>query len=372
MTKHRRICRVLVVVSVSTCLCCPATWAGISRNVAALSMVRHLRLYHQVSTTGYACALPVMANEHTWHVLDRARSIVAWALELAPKDARTWLYMGRLSCLLGDPESAVSALRRHTQLNSDSELGHAELGFAIDALCHGNIPSGTVDIALDGDHCPPAFAEERFASWERAGLDRRSFHLIAQQAIKHGHVEDALRWYRRSVLLCPSVVESCSSLFAFGVCALAQYGDLPSEVPSDLIPIMPLRSQLEIGPNELRWMREDQNYDLLYGEPLGKRTPNRSGCGVLWWDSSAVAVLDVGEGGEYAVTVVARHSNARTAALLLEHNFTPVATFILDDSKREYTATVHLPPGKQVLGVHYLADIGDAEVYTLRISRVSP
>ncbi len=120
------------------------------------------------------------------------------------RPSHVYLQLGRISCLMGEPEEAVKTYRRYTQIRPKNPLGHLELGFAYEKLC-------STKIAVDENRSGETYIyfcedEELYNSiitaW-REGASPEDFYEIGEQHLNENNLNESLRWYRRALALDP-------------------------------------------------------------------------------------------------------------------------------------------------------------------------
>lgn len=92
-----------------------------------------MRTYQQNSLNSLACNLPPLENDSARARLQQAIHHLEAARKYNASSSQTYLLLGRVECLLGEPEQAVEAYQNFTRMRPLNPLGHLELSFALAA-----------------------------------------------------------------------------------------------------------------------------------------------------------------------------------------------------------------------------------------------
>jgi tetratricopeptide (TPR) repeat protein len=108
-------------------------------------------------------------------IVDLNRSI-----SFTPGYSHSYLQLGRLYCMLDEPERAVEYYQRYVELRPENPLGHLEIGFVFAEL---------------GE------AERAIIHWDLAGINFSDFHQLGLSALNDDAYEEALLWLTRTTWL---------------------------------------------------------------------------------------------------------------------------------------------------------------------------
>ncbi|MBN1668939.1 MAG: hypothetical protein JW862_17740 [Anaerolineales bacterium] len=259
------------------------------------------------------------------------------------------LLSGRVACLLGNYESAVSAYDEYTQLRPQNPLGALELGLALTAWCQAGHPA----ISPAGQ-CPEAAQLEHL--WQQAGVDFETLPELARKAFQNKNFADSYGLYQLNEVHAPGLLAQ-PDLFAYGLSAILA-GQPQPESSTTALQAARLTTGLRIEAEDLQWLRADPSFNLSYGDRLGKHS-HAPEVGIFWWNGTAIALLDVAQAGRYHVTLRAQDTPPAPILLDLELNLEPVASFELsnaDDSWQDLQAEIEMPSGLQIIGVRFKND----------------
>jgi hypothetical protein len=210
--------------------------------------------------------------------------------------------------------------------------------------------------------------EEAIDVWSKTDGMAEEFILRGDINWKLSNYKQAALWYGRAEKM---IADNSSLSFRLAVTSVLSGLVLPQSLDSATLVTYPLTESVKIKGEALQWMRDDPRWSLDYGDQLVDHpSSNYSGVGVMWWSGVALTVIDVYDQAEYQVIVRARHSNSIPSRLQVEHNFVPIGDFQINEHWQELTVEVFLSSGKQVIGIRYPDDEGDAILDWIEIKKI--
>lgn len=256
-----------------------------------------------------------------------------WYTQALAVDAQNVLALRGLS--RADPSGAIGYLEHAWRLRPSSPLVQAELAWAYDEA---------------GRYV------EADALWGRIGIDNDRALELANLHFASGSFDDAMRWFDLYLRFNPAA--GPGPRFQAAVAGVVS-GRQASPAAVDAVVVRSLSDNLRISGGELQWVRADPAWNLDYGTPLSTFPSPPDLYGVMWWDGSAIAVVEVAEPTTYRLTARvrngARESTANIAApMLLEHNFAPIHAFTIaggDQVWQDQSVSLTLAPGRHVIGL---------------------
>lgn len=288
------------------------------------------------------------------------------------------MLLGRAYCYLGNPNAAVEAYELYLGARPNDPIAHLELGFAYEkAFCQAEsndrrsselIGVGSPDVSL----CTDPQVEQRILSeWRQANLVIGSFLEYADANFANGDFINANRWYRRAAAYGWDEI-SFSPLFKWSVSAAGSGYGLP-EPAQEQIEVQEISSNSLIEGESLRWMMDNSDYDLHYGDQIATMSEGNRTFGVMWWAGQAVTFIKVKDPGIYKITITAQNFPNGRIKLRFERDFVTIDQLNYlksDGSWEEVQVATRLTDGLHVLGLTYLEDQGDAKIDSIRLERV--
>lgn len=311
-------------------------------------------------------SLPVSTDDRA---LESALSHLNAAIRWRPRHARAYRLQGQIYSARHDWTKASESFEKARDLTPYHPLPAWESALMYEQMWRMSA-IGTPTSTSDSPQSDAATLVPKIRqAWEAAGFDPARFGHLGEQAWQQGRIEQALAWYERARMADGELPPSASFRSTLG--SVVTRGILPNTLDAQALKIRPLYDTLRIEAETLVWD---------WGEPLAARPALDPTIGALWWGEAAVAVIQAPDSGVYSVTMRAQHAPPAPIKLQIEHNFEPIGQFELDRadmSWQEWTTTIALKPGLQIIGVRCLnsgVDGGikrDAFVDWIRLERVS-
>jgi len=310
----------------------------------------------------FACELAPLTEKRDRQRLRIALRRLQAAQRANASASHTYLLLGRVNCLLGEPEKAANAFLKYTQLRPENPMGYLELGFAYKALC--NLGPAALDPASAGINPSNSACETDqvnhliSTTWAEAGVNVDSFFTTAETAFIARAYAEAEHWYRYSHEYGIPQSEELRNptLFKWAVSAVIAGQPLPDGFRQSFS-VIPLLGNVTIEEDTLYWMRDNPPRNLFYGDPLSKLPSPDPEAGVLFWNGAVVSFVNVVNPGLYTITVRAKHTEPAPILLQTELNLAPLGQISLekeDNSWEEFSIETRLNSGLNLIGVRFL------------------
>ena len=105
------------------------------------------------------------------------------------------------------------------------------------------------------------------------------------------------------------------------------------------------------------------DYDLNFGDTLSKLPGENPIHGVMWFQGTAVAIINAPCSTSYTFRLRAKHNNDYQdvpGLIILSDNFINLTQFLLSPDWQDYKTDVRLTKGLHIIGIEYVEDVGDA------------
>jgi hypothetical protein len=320
----------------------------------------------EVSVSAFTYCDPLTAvKPEARGTIQKALDFLQKSLNHSPHLSHTYLLLGRAYCLLGEPEKSILYFHEFTNQRADNPIGNLELGFAYLAACQ---KKASDDLLMKENltsvvDCFEQDIDQLIAQHlKKAGINRKDFLHLADQALFTRDFKAAARWY--AVGIDREQRNHPSYLFKYNLASAMIGAALPFPLER-AVEVYPLGERLIIEAVDFYWMREDPAWNVYFGDRLIDHPSLDRSVGVLWWSGSAIAVVDSAEDGIYRITLRVKDSYPGPIQLQLEHNFNSVEQFRLEEmnnSWKEISTTLQVQTGRQIIGIRFLEDNGDAVV----------
>jgi tetratricopeptide (TPR) repeat protein len=299
------------------------------------------------------------ANSDEYQHLDAAIVYLEQAHRWSPANPITYRNLAQAYLLQDQPQAAVSALEEAYRLQPESLLVQQELAAMYEIM--GEIQQAT-------------------EMWSKVGVPPI---VVGDFWLKSEKPHHALYWYEQA--LEEGLTMTKSLAFRIGIASIiAGYPDkarnLLAQIGEQSVPLIyPVTdSSLRLDGRNLRWLFfRSSTYDGTVLDQLSVSTPT---VGAMWWSGDALAVIDIGQQGQYILTFRAMQSLPPPILLALNVNQQTVAEFTLgqgNGSWVELSTIVELPKGLNTVGIRFLNDgevdgmNRDAYVYWLEVREKS-
>ena len=294
-------------------------------------------------------ALP-LSNQAAIGEVEQGIADLNRAVRLNRNNSQAYYYLGKATCLLGEPNEAVENYLQYTELRPYNPLGYIGLGFAYEQL--GDFKSAN-------------------SVWKSANVNPEEFINLGNEEFRAERYVNALNWYERSELM--GGKQSAYSQFNWSVATILSGNQFPTQLDSLAIPVYQLSGDLKIEGDQLQWFRPEDNYwNIRYGQPLSEHPTGDPGVGGIWWEGAVVAILRIPCTTDYNINIRALHivPTGEVGQMQFEENLTPFATFILEESWQEYSGNIQLTEGYHLVGMR-VENIGDVLVDWMHITQES-
>jgi tetratricopeptide (TPR) repeat protein len=274
------------------------------------------------------------------------------AINYDPDLSHAYLLLGRALLSLGECDKAIESYRQYVRMRPKNPLGHLELGFTYEAL--GDFSSAVNE-------------------WQQFDFFTQDFIHTMEEAWQEESYEEILLWYKRAWLM--NQLQPPRNSFRAAIAAVMTGSSLPHEFSPEVLPIYRLEDNLQIEAENLQWVLSDTYWEIDFGDRLIDHPSGDPLVGVMWWEKPAVAIVDVQQSGNYRVDVRVLHSINEPGELILEHNFTQLGRFSISPLWKEFSITIHLSSGLNILGTRYNQLVegvdGDAILDWIRVQKKS-
>jgi hypothetical protein len=185
-----------------------------------------------------------------------------------------------------------------------------------------------------------------------AGITVEQLVARGDYALAQGTLNGAIKWYRRAQAM---ESDPTSAGFQRGLASVLAQGQSLDQL--EVVPLDKIGARIEA--EQLRWLQLEPITNIGLGDSLVSINPNLPNVGVLNWAGTAVALIDVAEGGTYRIKLRAQHTTPGPIQIQMEHDLASIGQFTLtraDQSWEELEIDVTLQPGIQLFGVRFLND----------------
>jgi hypothetical protein len=312
----------------------PRVWALYQQVRGGSYLAGVLQPLQKSNPGSFACQLGPLTEPSSRSRLQQAIAHLEAARHSDPRLAQAALLLGRAYCLDGDLENAIAAYRAYIRMRPQNPLGHLEIGMAY-AL-------GSQTAAI--------------AAWQSAGVTPAQILSVAEQAFTLKNYPSAASWYRISAVGVKDI--PIGVLLRWSMAASISGQDLP-DTANQILPVFPIA---ELGKTRIeamyfRWLRDNVQNNLAYGDRLMDRPgPDRS-VGRMWWSGDAVIIIHAPVSGKYAITIRAQNSIPPPVQMNLTLDLVPVYPFEMqrgDMSWQEFQTEVDLSAGYHVIELQFL------------------
>lgn len=300
----------------------------------------------------FLCPVDPSRHEETRELARQALTWLGKSVALNPRLSQGHLLMGRAYCLLGEYENAKAWYDKFSNYRPGNPLGELESGIAYLALEMSKLPQvqdGACLIDSQPGGNPSNLLSSAPAQFRNSGIESSQFQRIANSFFSHKEYRAAACVYQLIASL--DSEKEPKIQFLWLLASELSHGALAADSPV-LIPVYQLDDKALIEAPNLRWVDPVR----VTGQMLAETSPGYSDLGVMWWNGSAVAVIDVAEPRMFRITIRAQNSSPAPVELQLEHNLEPVANFSLDkgdSSWEELEKIIFLPEGLNLIGIRF-------------------
>lgn len=303
----------------------------------------------------FLCPVDPSDQVEVREMASEAENWLTKAVALNPRLSHGYLLLGRANCVLGNYENAKAWFGAFTELRPENPLGQLEFGLASLALeisnltQNGDIPC-LIDFEAGSEDDGPLVS--LLAQIQKTGFDRNVLERIVNKLFFQKEYHAASCVYQL-VDTIPSE-ENPETLF-LGHLASGLSNPASAE-NSTVIPfVYLLEDEVLIEAPNMQWVDPLR----VTGQTLAETNPVVSEFGVMWWNGSVVALVDVNKPGVVRVTTLAQNSSPEPIELQLELNLEPVAEFSLnrgDSSWEELEKDIFLKEGLNLVGIRFTND----------------
>ena len=292
------------------------------------------------------CAVDPTKDETTRGLALEATDLLKTAIEYDPSLSQAYLQLGDAFCLLGDPGNAVEPYLSFVRMRPLNPLGHLELGIAYANLCYSinEYQSGKPLLST----CDDKQRERINSELSRANIDPAQYLDYADDEYRQQLWGEALLFY----VLEENVNRPLSSEAWFRKEIVEITSKKRQEMLSDSQSL--LSTQILSGSLTIEAKTLQGSFD---GTPLSQLPGGDPSIGIMWWNGDAITGVQVLDGGEYELTLLAQNIPPIPIQFQLLVDFQPVGTFELslgDMSWQEFSTIIFLDAGIHTIGVRYL------------------
>ena len=159
----------------------------------------------------------------------------------------------------------------------------------------------------------------------------------ADQAFAAQQFEQAINWFQRGSWLRekPGVYQQ----FRWAVSDILTGQPLSKTLDASTIPVHAVSGDLKINGEDLQWLRlEDPSWNSHNGERLSVYPTSDPTIGALWFQGSAVAIIQVPCSSIYRITARMRHDSlqGQSGEIQIEKDLSPSGTFSVSGDWQEF------------------------------------
>lgn len=300
----------------------------------------------------FACMQVPLSDATLSGRLEQALIYLQKAVEFDPGLAQVYLLLGRSQCLAGDYKAAIDSFGQYTRMRPQNPLGYIEAGIAYSAFCSSLAPAYKVGIysLACGEAAYRQMVIEQFTA---ANLSFHHLYDEGQNAFSMQEFQESVQWFR----LYSNVVDELnpSEEFIYSVADILT-GQQPQTTQAVQIWAVPTpEDQLIIPGLDLQWTRPGETL----GRPLSAYPGGDADRGVMWWNGSAIAVVDILVSGDYQIGVQIQNTPPAPVEVQLECDFESQLKITLeqeDQTWQVYEKACNLEQGLHIIGIRFLND----------------
>jgi len=296
-----------------------------------------------------ACAHAPLTDNADRVLIEQALESTQKAIHYNPNSAYAHLLGGRAYCLLGDPESAVKAIRNFTRLRPNNPLGHLELALAYISLC--DLITKNYSKTSETFHCSSNIIKKNIlAEFTAANIDPTQLLVTADNEFWQQRWSKARFYYSLYKKLGQQMQPE--RLFRNEIAEILSNQEQGARLDTPtLLATYAMTDSVRIQAIKLQWLSD--------GNTLVQTPGNDPSIGVLWWNGDAISGVKLLESGEVKITVRAQNTLPPPVRFQVLVDFQPAATIELsrgDMSWQEVDTNIPLSAGYHIIGIRFLND----------------
>jgi hypothetical protein len=319
----------------------------------------------------FACNLPPVDDPTVRSRLTLALQVLKRAIHYNPGASQAYLLLGRTECLLGEPKSAVETYLTYTRLRPENPLGHVELGFAYLAECQSEDPIST-SLATGWVLCSQnPLQKEIITEWEKGGVSQKDLIENGHTAIFQNKYAVSTRFYQAAGTFGKPL--PFSEFFLWNLAAVQSGQSLPDAPSSRPIATIPITETTEIDPTRMYWLLKTPEHSIDNGMQLKEIPSGNQNQGVMWWQGTAVSIIDIPCDSNYQIMVRSMNFNPKeqlNGQLELLKDNLPITRFTITKDWGEFQTMTYLTKGLHLLALSYVQDVGDAIIDRIRLNQM--
>lgn len=289
--------------------------------------------------------------------LDAAHQELEKGLAYDPQDAHAHLLLGRIRCLLGEPQKALPALEFYTQQRPDNPMGHLELGFARIAACAQEATAAAQETRLCND---AQIIQQAQANWQVFHVQSRDFYPQARYTFEKRDYSSTLINYQRAVTFrAPGLGKlPFPDRYRWALAAILSRSAIPQFI-LDALPYVKLSDSKTIPAAQFRWLRTNPQAQIDISTPAATKKIDEAKYGVLYHSGRVGVFIQARQSGWYLLKFKALNTAPPPVLARVELDTRPLIEAKLtrgDQSRQTFTARAYLTQGMHLLSVNYLND----------------
>lgn len=304
-----------------------------------------------------ACERAPITDEALRAQLNAARQELEIGLAYDPQDAHAYLLIGRIRCLLGEPQEALEALQFYAQQRPDNPMGQLELGFARLAACAQEASATAQETRLCDD---VQIIQQVQANWNEFNVRSKDFYPQARYTFEKQDYSSALIYYQRAVTFrAPGLGKlPFPDRYRWAVAAILSRSAIPPFI-LDGLPYAGLGDSKTIPAAQFRWLRTNPQAQMDISTPVATKKIDDAKYAVLYHSGRVGVFLQARQSGWYLLKFKALNTLPPPVIARVELDTRPVIEAVLtrgDQSRQTFTGRVYLSEGMHLLSVNYLND----------------
>ena len=304
-----------------------------------------------------ACERAPVTDEDLRAQLSAARQELEKGLAYDPQDAHAHLLIGRIQCLLGEPQQALEALQFYVQQRPENPMGYLELGFARLAACAQEATTAAQETRLCSD---AQIIQEAQADWQEFHLRSKDFFPQARYTFEKKDYSSTLINYQRALMFrAPGLGKfPFPDIYRWAIAAVLSRSAFPTFILETLSSVK-LTNSKTIPAAQFRWLRTIPEAQIDISTLVAKKKIGDAKYGILYHGGRVGVFLRAQQSGWYLLKFKALNTAPPPVIARVELDTRPVIEAELargDQSQQTFTGRAYLTEGIHLLSVNYLND----------------
>jgi hypothetical protein len=280
------------------------------------------------------------------------------AATLDPGNHQTYLLLGNVYCLQGQPDLAFEAYYTYTVLSPNNPYGYLKMALAYSANCElpfqSKSPTGSSKLCTDMQMLTLVHQ-----AWEKASVDPEDFFELGEKAFAAGDYVKGNRFYSYFTLNKSEYMNTANRVdgFRFAVASVVTSHTF-SEPLLEQFPVYRSNKDDHIQGEDFMWLRSIPDYGIDYGSIVASYPRGDDRIAILNWTGTIVAFIETINPGTYQFSIRVQDRPPAPTLLQIEIDRQPNGPEIrlvrADDSLQIFTFNTVLDAGVHVLGINYL------------------